>query len=109
MINNIKKSKLPKRDKRTEKDKTCDSMENRVDLKKMTNIDLELAIELLKSKGCRILPEKGNFNFFVNNDKNGYNFIIVPENPIYSIVILGFDEKKATGLRDQLDQLLKKD
>ncbi len=82
-------------------------MENRVDLNKIINTDLKLAIELLKSKGCRILPERGNFNFFLNNDKNGYNFIIVPENPIYSIVILGFDENKAANLRDQLDQLLK--
>ncbi len=71
-------------------------------------MDFELALELLKSKGCRVLPERGNFKFFLNKDKHGYNFIIIPDDPIYSIVMLGFDEKKAANLRDQLDQLLNK-
>lgn len=72
-------------------------------------MNFELAFEFLKSKGYRILPERGNLKFDLNKDKNGYNLIIVPDNPKYSIVIIGFDENKATNLIDKLNELLTKD
>ena len=70
-------------------------------------MNFELALEFLKSKGCRILPKEGKFKIDLNKDKNGYNLIIIPDNPKYSIVIMGFNENKATNLRDKLD--MKKD
>jgi len=72
-------------------------------------MNFELALEFLRSKGCRILPERGNLKFDLNKDKNGYNLIIIPDNPKYSIVIIGFDENKAADLRDKLNELLVKD
>lgn len=72
-------------------------------------MDFETALEFLKSKGCRILPERGNLKFDLNKDKNGYNLIIIPDDPKYSIVMIGFDKDKAADLRDKLKQLLKKD
>jgi hypothetical protein len=74
----------------------------------MIDMNFELAFEFLKSKGCRILPERGNLKFDLNKDKKGYNLIIVPDNPNYSIVIIGFDKNKAANLRDKLNELLTK-
>lgn len=74
----------------------------------MIDIDFDTAIEFLKAKGCRILPKEGKFKIDLNKDKNGYNLIIVPDNPKYSIVIMGLNRNGATSLRDKLNMLLMK-
>lgn len=71
-------------------------------------MDFKLAFEFIKSKGCRILPKEGNSLIEINKDKNGYNLVIIPNDPDYSIVLIGFDKNRAVVLRDKLNELLSK-
>lgn len=69
-------------------------------------MDFDLALELLKSKGYRILHKEGKSKVSLSKDKNGYDLIIMPDDPKYSIVIIGLDENNVIYLRDKLNDLL---